>query len=91
MSTLAISTFRDRLRRIGMRPRGWRMGLSHSPAIVWITLSSVTLRLSLKWGCLLLCFVSWDSSVLQRTCFSKHASTLLKISFHDFYACLPGS
>jgi hypothetical protein len=69
MSTLVISTFRDRLRRIGMRPRGWRMGLSHSPGIVRIALSSITLRLSLKWVCLFLRFVSWDSPVFQRTCF----------------------
>lgn len=37
MSMLAISTFRDRFRRIGMRPRDSRIGLSHSPAIVQIT------------------------------------------------------
>ena len=89
MSTLAISTFCDRFRRIGMRPRDWRIGLSHSPAIAQITLSSVKLCLSLKWGCLLLCFVSWDSTVPQCTCFSKHVSTLLKISFQAFYAFTP--
>ena len=84
-----FSTFRDRCRRIGMRPTGWRVAFLQSPATVQVTLSTGKLRLSLSD---VACFpVSWNETLFQnsmRFVPPKRVYSLLNVTLNALYAFL---
>ena len=61
-SATFLLTFRQWLRRIGMRPRGWLVGFFHRP-IEHVTLSTIKLSFA-NWGWPLTCVRQWRFSAI---------------------------
>ena len=83
-STFGISTFRNRFRRIAMRPHGWVVGFLHSPVTAQITLSSVTHSAFYRvW--LFSCFTQSDTpSSTSRIFTHQNCQSVITIKVMDF-------